>query len=274
MTDEPKGTDFAALEVRFPVPGGMAAVRRDAVFTGSDGEPLTADIYVPADGERGVPMPAVLHVEGYPDPGFERIVGRRFKDMGSTVSWSRLFAASGLAAIAATNRRPVEDFGALLDWIARDGPSIGVDPDRVGLFATSGHGPLALSSIVGHRAWKPACLVLCYPYLLDLDGDDAVASASATFRFANPAAGSTIDDLATGVPLLVVRAGRDDQPGLNASLDRFRAAAASRNLPVTVLDHPDGPHAFDLSDDGERTHAVIRQVLAFLQEHLAPRRSG
>jgi hypothetical protein len=66
-----------------------------------------------------------------------------------------------------------------------------------------------------------------------------------------------------------VRAGRDQVPGLNATLDRFVAAALTRNLPVTLVNYPSGPHAFDIDDDCEASRQVIRQVLAFLKLHLA-----
>jgi hypothetical protein len=42
----------------------------------------------------------------------------------------------------------------------------------------------------------------------------------------------------------------------------------TRNLPVTVVNHADGPHAFDLLHDSEATREIIRQMLRFMQFHL------
>ena len=67
---------------------------------------------------------------------------------------------------------------------------------------------------------------------------------------------------------MVVRAGQDAVPGVNASIDQFVAAALARNLPVTATNHPTAPHSFDLLDDTEASREVIRQVLAFLRFHL------
>jgi hypothetical protein len=71
------------------------------------------------------------------------------------------------------------------------------------------------------------------------------------------------------VPLFIARAGRDESPRLNEKLDRFVGDALARNLPITLVNHPEGPHAFDLFHDSAMTRAVIRQVLAFLQTSLS-----
>jgi hypothetical protein len=46
------------------------------------------------------------------------------------------------------------------------------------------------------------------------------------------------------------------------------AAALRHNLPLTCINHPSGPHAFDLFDDSRAAQIVVRQVLAFLALHL------
>jgi dienelactone hydrolase len=68
-------------------------------------------------------------------------------------------------------------------------------------------------------------------------------------------------------PLLVVRAGRD-HPELNRAIDGFLAGALAANLPVELVNHADGHHAFDTVDDTDESRRVIRRVLAFLGEHL------
>ena len=158
------------------------------------------------------------------------------------------------------------DGGALLEYVRRHAASLGVDEKRIGLWACSGHGPNARSTLIAETPGSIACAALLYAYTLDLDGHTAIAEASRAIRFANPAAGRTVDDLPPQTALLLVRAERDDTPGFNEALDRF-AAAAIRRTGVEVVDHP-GPHAFDLVDDGEESRGVIRQVLAFFRSHL------
>src|SRR5437773_7130935 len=66
----------------------------------------------------------------------------------------------------------------------------------------------------------------------------------------------SVDDLPDDVPLFIARAGRDEMPGLNETLDRFAAKALDRNLPITMVNHANGPHAFDLVDDSDMSHEI------------------
>ena len=177
-------------------------------------------------------------------------------------------AASGLAAIAYTNREPVADLQALLRHVRENAESLGVDGSRLALWACSGNVPNALSVLLGEQRDPLRCAVLCYGYMLDLAGSPAVAEASKSFGFANPCAGKTVDDLAEDVPLFIAKAGRDEMPGLNGAIDRFVGEARTRNLPVTFVNHPSGPHAFDLMHDSETSREIIRQILAFMRLHL------
>ncbi len=58
-------------------------------------------------------------------------------------------------------------------------------------------------------------------------------------------------------------------PNLNATIDRFAAKALELNFPLTIINHADGPHAFDLFDDSEGSRNAIRQILDFIQVQLA-----
>jgi hypothetical protein len=118
----------------------------------------------------------------------------------------------------------------------------------------------------GNDSFKLA--VLFYGLMLDLDGSANVVAASRMFGFANPAAGKTVDDLPQRLPLFIARAG-GDTPQLNETLDRFVAKALARDLPITVVNHPAAPHAFDIFDDSEATREIIRQALAFMRFHLS-----
>jgi len=109
------------------------------------------------------------------------------------------------------------------------------------------------------------CAALCYGLMLDLHGSTAVADASTQYRFVNPGAGRTVVDIPADAALLVVRAGRDEFSGLNETIDRFVTDALAANLPLTVVNHPQAPHAFDLMDDSELSREIIRQAVGFLR---------
>jgi hypothetical protein len=258
---------IASLRAVHAVPGMDSVThRRDMPFPGADGEPLLMDLFVPVGNRSN--WPAVVIVSGYPDSGVTRIFGRSFREMGATVSWARLIAASGLVAIAATNRRPELDAHALMTHLAANGRALGIDPDRVGVFASSGNSVVALSMLMGQGV-PPRCAALLFPYLMDLGDDRAVVTAASTFGFVNSTAGRGVRDLATGTPLFLARAGKDQMPGLNQSMDRFIAAALAANLPLTVVNHSTGPHAADLFDPGDATQRVIQATLGFLVNHLS-----
>jgi len=269
MSQDTPDDPISKKRVLYDMPSAEAVtVRSDVEFRGSDGDSLAMDLYYPPGVLADARTPAVVIVAGYPDPGFQRVVGCRFKEMGSSMSWGRLIAASGMVAVSYTNREPAADLDAVFAHLGRSAAALGVDEKRIGVWASSGNVPLGLSTLLKSAKQRPACAAFLYGYLLDLDGSTAVADAARTWRFGTPCSGKSLEDLASDIPLFLSRAGRDETPRLNESLDRFVARALNANMPVTVVNSPDAPHAFDLLVDAETTREVVRQVLAFLRFHL------
>src|SRR5262249_51431532 len=159
---------------------------------------------------------------------------------------------------------------SLVRWVREHAAELGVDGTRLGLFGCSGNGPMALSLAMS-PALRPAlrCAALCYALTLDLAGSTVVADAAKSFGFANACEGKSLGDLPPDLPLFVARAGRDAFAGLNESLERFAAGALARNLPLTLVNHPEGPHSFDVADDSETTREIVRQILAFFVRNLS-----
>jgi acetyl esterase/lipase len=185
------------------------------------------------------------------------------------VSWAQLTAASGLVAVTYTNRDPATDVHAVLEHVRHHAASLGIDEHRIGLWSCSGNVPTALSVLMRHDASAYVrCAALSYGFMLDAHGGTGVAEAARQFGFANPCAGRSIEDLPCDIPLFLARAGRDQMPHLNEVLDQFVATGLALNVPMTVVNHADGPHAFDLYHDSETTREVVRQMLAFLRFNL------
>jgi hypothetical protein len=44
--------------------------------------------------------------------------------------------------------------------------------------------------------------------------------------------------------------------------------ALTCNLPISFVNHPAAPHAFDVMDDSETSQEIIRQILAFMRFNL------
>lgn len=218
--------EVATRRVLYEIPG-MESVRvRQEEFRGADGGPLPLGIYEPA-APTGRAWVAIL--EGYPDPGFEQRLGCKFMDMEWTISIAKLIAASGMTAVTHSNRDPEPDALALINHLNASG-------GKVGIWATSGHGPVALSA-----ATKAACAVLTNP---------------------------VTKEFCPNTPLFLVRSGKDETPGLNQALDRFAAKAIEDNRPITLVNYPEAPHAFELSADSPDSRRILQQGLAFLRAHL------
>ena len=243
-------------------------VRRDVAFGPPDGG-LGMDAYYPPDETDDGRWPAVIIVAGYPGTMEPRPTTLTYKEIGWTVSMCQLIALSGMVAVAyTTSRDPVADLRALLEQVHDDARSMRIDPARVGVIAVSGNVPTALMTIMQDADRIPACAVFGYGCLLDLDGATDVADTARQFGFANPGAGRTLADLRRDVPLLITRAGGDQFPAMNASIDSFIRQGLAANLPITLVNHPDGPHAFDLFDDSRTSRDILRQTLRFLRQHL------
>jgi len=252
--------------VVYQMPGmSEVIIQTNIEYRTTDAGTLTMDVYAPP---RTAKAPAVVIVAGYPDPGFQKMVGCKFKELGSSVSWAKLMAASGLKAITYTNRQPAEDLTALLEHVRRSSSSLGIDENRIGLWASSGNVPLALSALIEKNRSYLKCAAFCYGYMMDLDGSTSVAEMSPKFGFVNPCAGKTIGDLPANTPIFVARAGKDETPLLNETMDRFLGKALASNLPLTIVNHHSGPHAFDIYDDSNTSREIIKQILAFLRFQL------
>jgi|SRR5262245_11995916 len=188
--------------------------------------------------------------------------------MESYISWGKLTAASNLVAITYSAVDPVADAAGLLDLVKQNAEALSIDQDRIGIWACSGNAPNALSLLMKQGRDQVKFAVLLYPYLLDLDGHTGTAESAKRFGFVNPCAGKSIEDLPANTPLFIVRAGRDEMPQLNQTMDRFISHAIASNLPITFKNHPTAPHGFDISDDGKATHEIIASILAFMRFQL------
>jgi len=269
MSQDTQQDHISKKRVVYTLPGVDAVtVRRDEEYHVTEAGALTMDLYYPPPSKRAARMPAVVFVTGFNDAGAQRMLGCRMKEMGSYISWGQLAAASGLVGITYANSEPAQDVHAVLQHVRQSAASLQIDENSIGLWACSGNAPTALSVLMQDGLEYLKGAVLCYPYMLDLDGATGTADAAKRFGFVNPSAGTSVESLRRDIPLFIARAGRDQMPGLNEGLDRFLIRALGCNLPLTFVNHAMAPHAFDLFDDSDTCREIIRRILAFLQFHL------
>lgn len=255
-------------EVVLRLPGMDAvSVQSGLRYAGDDGSRQLMDVYRPSASAPG-PLPAVVFVTGYSDVGGRQMLGCSLKEMAAYIGWAKLVAARGMIAVTYETEEPIRDARALLAHVDANAAALGIDASRIGIWSASGNVPNALA-VLAERGGI-ACAALCYGYMLDRHGTDDVAKAAQQFGFAYPAPTASLDAL-RDIPLLVVRAGRDEMPGLNRSIDRFVSAALDANADIGVLNFPEGQHAFDILDDTDASRAAIRQILRFFELHLLGR---
>jgi hypothetical protein len=254
--------ELAKRRVVFGVPGmEHIEVRRDIPYRSGLSERLTIDLYLPPGCSSA--RPAVIFVAGYSDQGGLDLIGLRLKEWGAYVSWGQLVAASGLVGITYSCSEPPLNAKEVLDFVRKRSGEFNIDPARIGIWAASGNGPTALSLLMGGSTGLRFA-VMSNTYMLDLDGDTTVADMAAQFGFAAPNAGKSVRDLDSGVPLLLVRSGNDEVPGLNQAMDRFIRHALESNLPIQLVNLADAPHSYDTLYDTDLSRQTIRQIVDFM----------
>lgn len=247
------------------------AARKNVVYKRVDGLELRLDVYAPPGGSHEASRPAVLLVHGDLPP--EAILGT--KDGGPFVSLAQLIAASGVVAVTFDHRSTeqftkmdavIADIDDLLQFVRGHGPELGIDPNRLCAWSFSAGVPYGVYVALQHPE-AIRCIVAYYGPLdlQPLYGHIPPQVTQDMLRSCSPLA--QIEQAVTIPPLLVVRAGQD-QPWLNQTIDRFVQQALARNLPVDLMSHPEGPHAFDILDDSQRSRTILRRTLDFILDHM------
>jgi hypothetical protein len=269
MSHDPPRRHMREIPMVYPQPDADQVVTQAGIEYAQDAsDPLTLDVYLPARRAAAVALPAIVLVAGYSDVGYAPLLGCRFKDTAMATSWARLVASFGMVAVTYGNARPAEDLDTVLRYVRDHAAELGIDRDRLALWSMSGNGPLALAALAN---WPPGtfkCGVFSCAYLADLDGATHVADAQKQWRFTYPG-GFSVENLPADLPILIARAGNEQDPGLNLALDRLVTAMLAANRPVTCINFAAAPHAFEMFHDTLETREVMRQMFRFARFHLA-----
>lgn len=258
--------------VVYSVPGmDKVKVIRDLDYTGEKSQYRKMDVYVPPGVGPGERRPAVIFIHGGAAEEYTP------KDWGIYTSWGKLVAASGLVAVTFTHRlgfpqtrleEGASDVDRAINYV-RDHAELNVDPDRLALIAFSAGGPL-LSEALREKPPYVRCLLAFYAFM-DIQQSDVHRRSEApeTIKKFSNINYLSAPDAGKIPPMLIARAGRDEVPTMNDSIDRFVSAALSANIAVTILNHPDGPHGFDNRQSDDRSREIIRAAVEFMKCHLS-----
>ena len=257
--------------VVYRLPGmDTVTVHSSLKYSDIDNPFLLMDVYIPPGLSNDDVRPIVMFIHGGAGPQY------RPKDWGIFQSWGRLVASAGMVTVMFTHRlgypKPLLAESALdvsnaLDYIRSHADSFHADPDRIGLVAWSAGGPL-LSTAMRDKPPFVRCLVALYAYLDIQRSPSHIDNESVEALKAFSPISYLHGDASAMAPLFVAKAGQDEVPMMNDSIDRFLTAAIAANAPLTYMNHPFGEHGFDNQSNDDRSREIIRSTLAFLQTHL------
>lgn len=259
-------TSTAQQVVAYKVPGMEdVIVKNDIPYLTTPESSLKMDVYYPPKFDFKSKIPAVVIVLGYSDEAGKKLLGSKFK----SVSWCRIIAASGMAAIIYESVNPVSDIVSLSGYVKSNADKLQIDVNRIGAYSCSAHTPTAMAYILNGSNSFFKCAVNYYGLILkeNYEFQTKIDTLSMQMGFSTP----KIPEPAVwkkDVPLLIVTAGKDYVPYINPSNADFVAKAIAQNLPVTLINYPTGQHGFDALDDNETTREIIKTTLDFWKFHL------
>ncbi len=240
MAQDPRSPhDVTSYPVVYRVPAmAEVMVRPDLPYATGPAGPLRIDLYLPKP-PAATPWPVVVFANGVGDG-----VAGKLKDWEIYRTWARLMAAHGVAAVTmeAEPGRTPERIAQVVEHVRRDGRALGLDPDRIGLWACSANVTNAL------------------PYAM---GPSPLRAAVFYYGTAAPPA------LRTDLPVFYVMAGRDAPPLVEGTRVLW-TRAAHEGVPWTMVLAHDMPHAFDALVESAPSRQLVQDTVTFLVRHLGP----
>lgn len=245
-------------------------ILRDVVYKSTPSGPLKADVYRPKKTAHDLPIIILIH------GGVGNDIPLRPKEWGGFVTRSKAMAVQGFLVVMFNTRlsypdrryeEAASDIRDMIDFARRHAVEWGGDAGRLALVAYSGGGPMLSVPMMETMPYLRA-MVNFYAFMATGHVDTVSGQISTLSRDRY----SPVLNLRRGKsgmpPLLIVRAGQDRIPGLNASIDEFISEALRRDAALEVINCPGMDHGFDNKTDSPITRAAIQRSIEFLKFHL------
>ncbi len=244
-------------------------IKKDIPYHNVSGTPLKMDIYYPPKFDFQRKIPAIIIVLGYTDMAGQKLLGSQFKNYITFVSWCKIISASGMAAIVYETVNPKKDILSLANYLKSNEDKLGIDNDRIGAFTLSAHTPTAINEVLTGLDNIFQCAAVYYGFFLTKDFKylPQIDSISKNMGFMTPRLPDPIT-WKKDIPVMIIRAGKDNVPYINQSLENFYGKAINQNLPITLINYPDASHGFDVLDDNEITRQIINNTIEFWKFYL------
>jgi uncharacterized protein YndB with AHSA1/START domain/acetyl esterase/lipase len=264
------------MPVVYNVPG-MEKVRvvPNLKYTNSVDPNIAMDVYLPSDLASPEKRPAVIFIHGGAKPEWTP------KDWGIYTSWGRLIAASGFVGVTFTHRLEYPnrtlDAGArdvmdAITYVRSNADKYNVDKDRICLIAFSAGGPMLSLAMRGDTPYIK-CIVGFYAFMDVRQSNYNKSEAPEKLRTYSPIA-YLEKDPRNLPPIFIARAGLDEVPTMNDSIDRFVSTAISKNIALTFANHPIGVHGFDNQNNDDRSREIVRDAIAFMGSNLSMKKDS
>jgi dienelactone hydrolase len=217
-------------------PASAYVLTRNVMYGSTGDHGLAMDVYRPAApvGER---RPVLIM--------WNRAFGAEQRSLAFVTGWARAAAARGVTTIIPDLRPDSEpaDFKRVVGYVTTHGAELGVDPERIAVYAASGNVSTAFPVLEDPTTTAVKAAVIYYG-----------AASIARFRL--------------DLPVLYVRAGLD-RPPVNQAITTLTSLAVSQNAPVTLLNHPTGYHGFEVRNDDDASREVIERTIDFVKRSTA-----
>jgi uncharacterized protein YndB with AHSA1/START domain/acetyl esterase/lipase len=258
------------MPVVYKVPGlNRVQIVKNVKYTPATDPNIAMDIYSPPEHAISEKLPAVIFIHG----------GARAewapKDWGIYTSWGRLIAASGFVAVTFTHRLEypnrtldagARDVQAAINYVRSNANKYNVDKERICLVAFSAGGPMLSLALRGDTPYIK-CVAGFYAFMDIRQSNYNKVEDAEKLKAFSPI--TYLEKDSRNLPaMFIARAGLDQVPTMNDSIDRFVNTANSKNIQVTFENHPSGVHAFDNQNDDDRSREIIRSAIAFMRSNL------
>lgn len=215
----------------------MSTIKHEDYSIQYQGDTLQFTCYLPTNYQQERQWPTVVFANG----GIAGLTQWRvYQD------WAKLMATQGFVAILHQSNREnrFERLGQVLDYCHENGADIGVDGQKLGVWACSGN------------------VTAAFPQIMDEQRSYLKAAA---LYYGMP---NAIQHIRQNLPLQIVRAGLDSY-SLNKKIDEFLQRALKVDLPLDFVNYLEGYHGFDILNDTPRARQIMQHTVAFFKLHLS-----
>ena len=256
--------------VVYDLPGmNNVIIKKDIPYQDIAGSSLTMDIYYPPDFDFQRKIPAVIIVLGYPDVAGQKLLGSEFRNYIQLVSWCKIISASNMAAIVYESVDPEKDIVTLSNYLKTNENKLEIDINKIGAWTCSAHTPTTISYILNGSDNIFKCAVVYYGFFLTNDFEylPQIDTLSQNMGFKTPRL-SEPNAWNKDVPIMIIRAGKDNVPYINQTLASFYDKALNQDLSITLINYQNGVHGFDAALDNETTRQIIKNTIEFWKFYL------